>query len=178
MLEFVQMGVTHIFTGYDHLAFLLGIVLIGGAFGRIVKIVTSFTVAHSITLAAAVLGLVELPSRVIESGIALSIMYIAIQNLFFKTFDRRWMFTFLFGLIHGFGFAGALRDLNLSREHLGAALLSFNLGVELGQICIVALLVPILWKIRDKRYHEFVVRAVSVAILVAGSIWLLQRLTG
>ncbi|OHE88677.1 MAG: hypothetical protein A3G75_16640, partial [Verrucomicrobia bacterium RIFCSPLOWO2_12_FULL_64_8] len=156
--QFLQMGVFHILTGYDHIVFLLGLVLIGGSFRNIVKIVTSFTVAHSLTLALAALDVVVLPSRLVESGIALSIMYIAAENLFFKSFDRRWIVTFFFGLVHCFGFAGALRELALSREALGTALFCFNFGVELGQICIVALLLPMVWSLQDKKFSPALVR--------------------
>ncbi len=138
------MGVFHIFTGYDHIAFLLGVVLVGGSFKTIVKAVTAFTLAHSITLALAALDIVLLPSRIVESGIALSIMYIALENIFFRKFDRRWIITFFFGLVHGFGFASALAEVHLSGRLLGTALFAFNLGVEAGQICIVGILLPLL----------------------------------
>ena len=174
---FVQMGVMHIFTGYDHVAFLLGVVLMGGSFRSIVKIVTAFTVAHSITLALATLNLVTIPGRVVESGIALSIMYIALENLFFKKFDRRWIVTFFFGLVHGFGFASALSEIHLTRALLGTALFSFNLGVEIGQVAIVALLLPVLWYLARQSYNALVIRCASATIFLLGSFWLWQRLT-
>jgi len=177
-LQFVRMGAMHIFTGYDHIAFLLGIVLIGGSFPTILKVVTSFTVAHSITLALAALGLVVLPTLVVESGIALSIMYIALENLFFKTFDRRWIVTFFFGLVHGFGFASALAEVHLSGALLATALFSFNLGVEVGQVCIVALLLPGLLYMQHLRLHQLIVRGISVVILALGTFWFWQRITG
>ena len=173
--QFVRMGVLHIFTGYDHIAFLLGVVLIGGTFRSLVKIVTSFTVAHSITLALAALNIVSIPSRIVESGIALSIMYIALENLFFSQFDRRWLVTFFFGLVHGFGFASALREVRLPSGMLGTALFSFNLGVELGQVAIVAILLPLLWQLARTRYRNVVVRAASLAIFFLGSFWFWQR---
>jgi hydrogenase/urease accessory protein HupE len=177
-LQFVHMGIMHIFTGYDHIAFLLGVVLIGGSFGTILKVVTSFTVAHSITLALAALNIVHLPSRLVESGIALSIMYIAIENIFFKKFDRRWIVTFFFGLVHGFGFASALEEVHLSGSILATALFSFNFGVELGQVCIVALMLPALWYLKNYKFHDMVVRAVSTTIFLLGTFWLWQRVTG
>ena len=173
---FVQMGVMHIFTGYDHIAFLLGVVLMGGSFKTIIKIVTAFTVGHSITLALATFNLVAIPGRIVESGIALSIMYIALENLFFKNFDRRWMVTFFFGLVHGFGFASALGEIHLSRNLLATALFSFNLGVELGQVAIVALLLPVLWYLAKQSYHALVVKCCSGAIFLLGSYWLWERL--
>jgi hydrogenase/urease accessory protein HupE len=175
--QFVRMGVLHIFTGYDHIAFLLGVVLIGGTFRSLVKIVTSFTVAHSITLALAALNIVSIPSRIVESGIALSIMYIALENLFFSHFDRRWMVTFFFGLVHGFGFASALREVRLPAGMLGTALFSFNLGVELGQVAIVAILLPLLWELGRTRFRSMVVRVAWMAIFFLGSFWFWQRVT-
>jgi hydrogenase/urease accessory protein HupE len=177
-LQFVRMGVLHIFTGYDHIAFLIGVVLIGGSFKTILKVVTSFTVAHSITLALATLHIVSLPSRWVESGIALSIMYIAVENLLFKTFDRRWLITFFFGLIHGFGFASALEEVHLPQGLLGTALFSFNLGVEMGQLCIVSLLLPLLLYSARLRYHEALVKCCSAVIFLLGSFWLWERVRG
>lgn len=177
-LQFVHMGVMHIFTGYDHIAFLLGVVLIGGSFKTIVKVVTSFTVAHSITLALAALSIVVLPSRIVESGIALSIMYIAAENLFFKQFDRRWIVTFFFGLVHGFGFASVLQELHLAGRLLATALFSFNLGVEIGQVCIVSLLLPLLWYMQKQWYNPWVIRVASTGIFVLGSFWFWQRVSG
>ena len=106
--QFIVLGVEHNLTGYDHLMFLLALIILGGSFTNILKIVTSFTVAHSITLILASLEIVSLPSKLVESVIAASILYVAIENQFVKTTARRWMITFAFGLIHGFGFAGAL----------------------------------------------------------------------
>ncbi len=176
VLQFVHMGIMHIFTGYDHIAFLLGVVLIGGSFKTILKVVTSFTVAHSITLALAAFHLVELPSRLVESGIALSIIYIAMENLFFHKFDRRWIITFFFGLVHGFGFASALQEVHLSRHLLATALFSFNLGVETGQLCIVAALLPGLLYISRLRFNTLIVKGCSAVIFVLGSFWLWQRI--
>ncbi len=176
VLQFVRMGIMHIFTGYDHIAFLLGVVLIGGSFKTILKVVTSFTVAHSITLALAAFRIVELPSRLVESGIALSIIYIAVENLFFDKFDRRWIITFFFGLVHGFGFASALQEVHLSRHLLATALFSFNLGVEMGQLCIVAALLPVLLYISQLRFNTVIVKACSAVIFVLGSFWLWQRI--
>lgn len=180
VLQFVRMGVLHIFTGYDHIAFLLGVVLVGGTFMRIVKIVTSFTVAHSITLALAAFSILSPPSRIVESGIALSIVYIALENLFFRRFDRRWMVTFFFGLVHGFGFASALAEVELKGKLLVTALFSFNLGVELGQVCIVAILIPpLLWLERQREsWHRAVVRGLSAVIFVLGVYWLWERVRG
>jgi hydrogenase/urease accessory protein HupE len=176
-VDFVRMGILHIFTGYDHIAFLLGVVLIGGSFRTILKVVTSFTLAHSITLALAALNIVVLPSRLVESGIALSIMYIALENLFFKKFDRRWIVTFFFGLVHGFGFASALQEVHLSGALLGTALFSFNLGVEIGQVCIVGILLPVLFYMGRLSFSQTLVKVSSFIIFLLGSFWLWQRIT-
>jgi len=176
-LQFVRMGIFHIFTGYDHIAFLLGVVMIGGSFRTILKVVTSFTIAHSITLALAAFNIVVLPSRIVESGIALSIMYIALENLLFKKFDRRWIITFFFGLVHGFGFASALAEVHLSGSLLATALFSFNLGVEVGQVCIVAVMLPVLFCMQRFRFNQAIVRFVSLAIFLLGSFWFWERVT-
>ena len=128
--SFLALGVEHIFTGYDHLMFLVGLLLLGGRFRSLVKIVTAFTIAHSATLVLAALGVVDLPSRVVEPAIALSIAYVGAENFFLKSVDRRWIIAFFFGLIHGFGFAGILRQLGLPEQGLILSLLSFNVGVE------------------------------------------------
>jgi hypothetical protein len=123
----------------------------------------------------AVFNIVNLPSRLVESGIALSIMYIAVENVFFKNFDRRWMITFFFGLVHGFGFASALQEVHLSRQLLATALFSFNLGVETGQLCIVAILLPILLYITRTSIKAFVVKGCSAVIFALGAFWFWQR---
>lgn len=178
VLQFVRMGVMHILTGYDHLAFLFGVVLIGGSFKAILKVVTSFTVAHSITLGLAAFEVVNVPSRLVESGIALSIMYIALENLLFKSFDARWIVTFFFGLIHGFGFASALHEVHLTPQLLATALFSFNLGVEVGQVCIVAALLPALLYLSKLRFNDVIVKACSLAVFAMGSFWFWERAWG
>ena len=168
------MGIHHIFLGYDHVAFLLGLLLMGGSFLNIVKIVTAFTLAHSLTLCLATLDLVTLPARLVEAGIALSIAYVALENLFFTTFDRRWLVSFFFGLVHGFGFANVLQEMHLPTSGLAASLLFFNIGVEVGQLLIVALVVPLLWGLSRTPVHRPAVRLASVAIFAAGAFWLFQ----
>jgi hypothetical protein len=149
--DYLLVGIEHIFTGYDHLAFLFGLLVVAG-FARlraglryVLGVVTAFTVAHSLTLVAAGLDWVRLPSRVVEPAIALSIFYVAMENLFVATPRRRWLLTFGFGLIHGFGFASVLREIGLPARGLVASLLSFNVGVELGQLAVVAAIAPFLW---------------------------------
>lgn len=137
-------GIEHIFLGYDHVAFLIAIVLWAERLWPVIKIVTAFTVAHSITLSLAALEIVVIPSTIVEPAIAASILFVAVENFFSRNVDGRWRVTFAFGLIHGFGFAGALQELGLPKNAIVPALASFNLGVEIGQIAIVAIVVPAL----------------------------------
>jgi hypothetical protein len=182
--RFLRLGIGHIFTGYDHVAFLIGLLLLGGSFKELVQIVTAFTVAHSITLALATLAVVNPTPRVVEPLIAASIVYVAAENLWAlrrgtraAALRHRWMLTFAFGLVHGFGFASVLRELHLPRSGLAAALVTFNLGVEVGQVCIVALAVPLLAALRRTRWFETVgVRLCSLAVGCLGLTWLVQRI--
>jgi hydrogenase/urease accessory protein HupE len=140
--RFGKLGVEHILTGYDHLAFLLGLLVVTASIGSLVRIVTSFTIAHSITLALATLNIVVLPTRLTESAIALSILYVAIENIMGFRAVKRYYITFLFGLIHGFGFSNVLREMDLPRSGLALSLFSFNFGVEVGQLAFVLLVFP------------------------------------
>lgn len=173
--QFVVMGVEHILTGYDHLAFLFALILLGGTFTNILKIVTSFTVAHSVTLILAALDIVALPGRLIESGIALTILYVAVENQFIKNANYRWMLTGAFGLIHGFGFAGALAETQVPKNHFVSALLTFNVGVEIGQLLVVLLVLPLVLYVRRFTWNNLVVRSISFGIAAFGLIWFVQR---
>ncbi|MDA0337911.1 MAG: HupE/UreJ family protein, partial [bacterium] len=172
---FVWLGVEHIWIGYDHIMFLLALIIIGSRLGPLIKIVTAFTVAHSITLILATFELVALPSRLVEAGIAVSIIYVAAENFWLRDARHRWMLTFGFGFIHGFGFASVLRDLGLPREGLIASLLGFNVGVEVGQIVIVAAVFPAILWISRQSFHERAVQVLSGAILLFGLGWLVER---
>jgi hypothetical protein len=138
LLHYARAGVEHIAAGYDHIAFLLAVIVWGRRLWPLVGVVTAFTVAHSVTLTLAVLDLVVVPARLVETLIALSIVYVAAENFFVRDLRRRWILTLVFGLIHGLGFAAVLRDYGLPREALAAALAAFNLGVEAGQLLVVA----------------------------------------
>jgi hydrogenase/urease accessory protein HupE len=174
--SFVRLGVEHIFTGYDHILFLFGLLLIGTTLRSLVAIVTSFTVAHSITLALATLGVVTPVPWTIEAAIALSIAYIGVENIFSRDPKHRWKITFLFGLVHGFGFAAVLRDLNLARSSVASSLFGFNAGVEIGQVAIVCLMYPVLRWLTRSPYRVPVVRFASSAIALVGLIWFYQRI--
>jgi hydrogenase/urease accessory protein HupE len=170
------MGIEHILTGYDHLVFILGLVLARARLRALLSVITAFTVAHSITLALAVLGVWAPSSRIVEPAIALSIAYVGVENFFVKDASKRWRITFPFGLIHGFGFAGALREIALPRSAVPAALVSFNLGVEAGQLAVLAVLLPLLFLLRGRTWFEPLgVRLVSGAVAVAGGIWFVAR---
>jgi hydrogenase/urease accessory protein HupE len=177
--NFVSLGVKHILTGYDHLLFLLGLLLVARGFFSSLGIITSFTIAHSITLAVATLQLVQIPSRIVEPLIAASIVFVGIENLLRGDIPTaRRMVPFGFGLIHGFGFASALREAGIGSGTGGIILplFSFNLGVELGQIMVAAVALPIIWKLREN--PMFITRlapACSAAVVLLGSFWFVQR---
>jgi hypothetical protein len=185
--RFLRLGAEHIFQGSDHIAFLIGVLLLGGSFRQLVGIVTAFTVAHSVTLALATLGWVVPPPRLIEPLIALSIVAVGVENLLSlraplsaervrAAIGHRWRLTFGFGLVHGFGFAGALRALDLPRALLAPSLLTFNLGVELGQLVIVALVWPLLRWLRGVRgMWPAGIRWASAGVAALGVYWLLER---
>lgn len=170
------MGIEHILIGFDHLAFLLGLVLVGGKLRSLLWVVSAFTLAHSITLGLATLGIVTLGPRIVEPLIALSIVYVGIENFFVKDAEARWRITFPFGLIHGFGFAGALAEIKLPQSEIAPALLLFNLGVEAGQIAVIALALPLLIKLQRKAWFEDKgKKALNIALIVAGLFWFVTR---
>lgn len=190
--EYVEQGIWHIWIGVDHILFLVSLLLpavmlwqarrweaVGAfkpAFWEVLKVVTAFTLAHSITLSAATLGWVSLPSRVVESVIALSVVLAAINNLTPRVARARWAVAFGFGLIHGFGFASVLADLGLPESALMVALLGFNLGVELGQLAIVAAFLPVAYAIRRTRFYRSVIMAGgSLAIAAIAGLWFIER---
>ena len=166
---FFMLGVEHIATGYDHLLFLLALILCGGRLVELLKIITAFTIAHSLTLGAAALDLVMLPSTLVESVIALSIAYVAFENLYPRyAVSRRWAVSFLFGLVHGFGFSSVLKEIGLPKDSLLLSLLNFNLGVEAGQLVAVVIAVPLLAWLRSTPFETRVVRGVSLVVLAVG----------
>lgn len=176
--QFIVLGFEHILTGYDHLVFLLGLMIAGASFRAVAKIITSFTLAHSITLALATLDVVRLSPSVVEPLIAASIVYVGIENILRRDLNWRWLLTFGFGLVHGFGFASVLREMGIGAGGASSAipLVSFNLGVELGQIAIASLALPLIWKLKER--PAFVVRyapACSLLISLAGAFWLIER---
>jgi hydrogenase/urease accessory protein HupE len=177
--RYVQMGVEHILTGYDHLLFLLGLVLLGRPIRSLVAAISAFTVAHSITLGLAAFDVWAPSTRIVEPLIALSIAYVGIENWFVYDARGRWRITFAFGLVHGFGFAGALRDIAVPRPRIPMALLGFNLGVEAGQIAVLALLLPlVLFARRLDLWQRAGMRACTGAVAAIGIVWFVVRLGG
>ena len=184
MQRYLVAGIEHIFLGYDHIAFLVGVVLWARRLVPVIKIVTAFTIAHSITLSLAALNIIVLPGVVVEPAIAASIVFVAMENFFSRDIDSRWRVTFAFGLIHGFGFAGALREFGLPANAVVPALAAFNIGVEVGQVAIVSIVVPALIVLdrlmatdRAKPVRAAsLVYALSLLISLLGSYWLLTRL--
>jgi len=180
LLQFVGLGVEHILAGYDHLVFLLGLLIVGAGFKDITKIISSFTAAHSVTLALSTLDVVHISPSFVEPLIAVSIIYVGLENILRRDLKRRWLLTFGFGLVHGFGFAAALRDVGIGSGSTAVIpLVSFNVGVELGQLSIAMVALPIIWRLR--RRSVFVTRfapACSAVIGIAGMAWLVERLLG
>ncbi len=186
---YVKHGVWHIWIGYDHILFLLSLLLpavllpglreqqqrLKAAFHDVLKVVTAFTLAHSITLSLASLSLVSLPSRWVESAIAASVILAALNNLLPLFRGKRPIATFAFGLIHGFGFASVLRDLGLPQGSLLASLLGFNVGVEIGQLAIVAAFLPLAWLLRKTWFYRQVLTVGSLAIALVACVWLVER---
>ena len=176
--RFVASGIHHILVGPDHILFLIGLLLLGGSIRRLAVVVTAFTVAHSITLSAAALNLVSPPARLVEPLIALSIVYVGVDNLMVRGGrDVRMWIAFVFGLVHGFGFASVLREMDLPARALGWSLFSFNLGVEIGQLLVVVAVASALASIRHRsevagRRFAF---AGSLVVVVAGAFWFVQR---
>jgi len=178
--QYFVLGFTHILpNGFDHVLFVLGIFLLTSKWRSIVAQVSTFTVAHSITLALTMYGIVSLPAKVVEPMIALSIAYVAIENLVVSELKPwRLALVFSFGLLHGMGFAGVLRDLGLPRPSFLTALVTFNVGVEAGQLTVIGLafVACAYWQQRDRvTYRRFVVVPASFAIAVVGVFWTVQR---
>lgn len=175
--QFLLLGLKHIFTGYDHILFVISLLFGAKTIRNILSLVTAFTIAHSITLALATLDIVQLPGKFVESAIALSIIYVALINIFNKDSKHQPWLAFGFGLIHGFGFAGILSEMRLDGNHLATSLLSFNIGIEIGQLLIVSLAFPIILWIKKLTLKpiKWVIPGTSVAILAFGLVWFFQR---
>jgi hydrogenase/urease accessory protein HupE len=174
--SFFKLGMLHILTGYDHLLFLLALLLRKQNFKQYAAIITSFTIAHSITISLAVLGIITLPSRFVEAVIAFSIVYVALENIFRKEIRHRWGLTFLFGLIHGLGFANILKEMIIPKSNLAVALVNFNIGIEVVQLALVLLVLPILNYMFKLKSSETIIKIGSIIVAALGAFWLIERL--
>ena len=178
MQTFIPAGIHHILIGPDHILFLIGLLLLGGTWGALVKIVTAFTIGHSITLSLAALNIIIPPARIIEPAIALSIVFVGTDNLVRGSGrDLRAWAALVFGLVHGFGFANVLREFGLPAEALGWSLFSFNFGVEIGQLVVVVIVATSLGIIRRRSSvaGTRVAWAGSILVIAAGAYWFVER---
>ncbi len=191
-IQFIHEGIWHIWLGFDHVLFLLALLLpavlirvegrwqavtdFSAVWWNVIKIVTAFTVAHSLTLSLAALDVVRLPSRLVESTIAASVVLAGLGNLYPMMTNRRWAIAFGFGLIHGFGFAAVLTDLGLPHDSLLLSLVSFNVGVEIGQLAIVAAFLPLAYlNRRSWTYPRLVLTGGSLAVIAIALVWFTER---
>jgi HupE / UreJ protein len=174
-LRLLALGIEHIIEGVDHVLFLLVLLLGLPRLNQAIAVVTAFTVAHSVTLGLAWFGIVALPSWLVEIAIALSIAYVAAENLFRRDMRRRWLLAGAFGLIHGLGFYGALAELGLEGADAATILFGFNLGVEVGQIIILAFAAPVLWWVRRQEWKWVAVRYASVAFMAVALWFVFER---
>lgn len=180
LAEYFRLGVVHILTGFDHLVFLIGVVMIATRTRSVLWAVTAFTLAHSLTLALSAFGVVTVSPALVEPLIALSVAYVGLENFWVRDGGQRYRITFAFGLVHGLGFAGALQEIGLPADRAAAALACFNLGVEVGQLAVLAWVWPLLvWMRRSQRLRlEKLARLVNVALVVLGVTWAIERSLG
>ncbi len=181
-VRFIWMGMGHIFTGYDHILFLLSVILLARNFKQIVILVTSFTLAHSFTLILAGFHIVSLSAHIVEPAIAATILYMAWRNIRSLKdtaeipHEHRVPLTFAFGLVHGLGFASALAETTIPQIFFVPALITFNVGIELGQLSILALVLPILWYIDSTAYRIQILKYFSYCVCFVAAIWILTRI--
>ncbi|MGA8944143.1 MAG: HupE/UreJ family protein [Thermoactinomyces sp.] len=173
--QFIRIGMEHIWFGFDHLAFLAALFVAGGGWKHLLKVITSFTIAHSITLFLAVMDIIAVPSKWVEALIALTIVYVAIENQWFRPPRHRPTIAFFFGLIHGLGFAGSLSEIQLPKDSFLAALFSFNFGVELGQVAVFLCVIPFLLLFRRYVQKKWFVQGASMGIALLGVLWFTER---
>jgi hydrogenase/urease accessory protein HupE len=178
---FLQLGLRHILEGYDHLLFLLGLVIVSREWRSLLSVISAFTIAHSTTLILSALGLIALPPLFTESLIAASIVYVGIENVARSVQRHRWVVAGLFGLIHGAGFSGHLTELLKSVLGMGniwAPLVGFNLGIELGQLIVIMVVFPVMWLVRREGRDRAVVIGASYSIAAIGAILIVWRIWG
>lgn len=182
VLEFIGLGIEHILGGLDHILFVLSLLLVYRSFKHVLQLTATFTIAHSVTLLLAGSGLITLSSRIVEPLIALSIAVMAITTVWFA--KQPWMHNaqvklatvFFFGLFHGLGFAGLLTDIQIPDGQFIPALLSFNVGIELGQLCIVLLALPVIYLFHKRSWYATAIKLLAGFISVVAVVWFFQRL--
>jgi fluoride ion exporter CrcB/FEX len=175
IISFIGLGIEHIWTGYDHILFLISLLMLGGELRYLLKVVTAFSLSHTFTLTLAALNIVSFPSRWVEIIIALSIAYIAAENIWRKEAKARWQLAFGFGLIHGLGFSSALQELELPRTNLLTSLASFSVGIEIGQFAIVLGVYAALWFLRKSAWDLKVRQLISAGVIIMSLIWFWER---
>lgn len=180
---FIVLGINHIFSGIDHILFVISLVLVAMRWRKIAILVSTFTIAHSLTLILSGTGILTISPRIVEPIIALSIAYTALTTVFlakyskiFRKFKHKVWIVFLFGLFHGLGFAGALGDFDIPQEKFISSLLFFNGGVEIGQIVILLVVLPILWFLRKTKYGQKIINIFAIIIIVISMVWFFQRI--
>lgn len=173
--SFFHLGMLHILTGYDHLLFLFSLIIAKQSFKQYAALITAFTISHSFTLTLAVLDIANVPAWIVEPAIALSICYVAVENMLRKTWNRRWMLTFAFGLIHGLGFADILKEMDIPKKELAVDLISFNMGIEAVQLTIVSAALPLIYFLYRWKHARWAMLAGSAATLILGGAWFIQR---
>ena len=182
--DFLKLGMHHILSGPDHVLFVLSLLLVFTGIGSILKFTGTFTIAHSITLILAGSGLLTLSSDIVEPIIALSIAVVAISTVFFK--DNKYLgdirtklgIVFFFGLFHGLGFAGLLQEIQVPEDKFLFSLISFNIGVELGQLLIVLIPLPFIYFFRNKKYYQHSIKVIAASIATVALYWMVQRIIG
>jgi len=180
--DFLKLGIKHILSGPDHILFVLSLLLVFISIAHVLRYTITFTVAHSITLILAGTGILTLSSRIVEPIIALSIAVVALSsvflrnNIFFKNPKLKLATIFFFGLFHGLGFAGLLKEIKVPDDKFLASLLSFNLGIELGQLIIIAAALPFIYLFRNKSWYPLIMKVVAVIISAIAILWVLQRI--
>lgn len=173
--SFFIMGVKHILSGYDHILFLLSVLMMVTTFAGALKVITSFTIAHSITIALAFFDIVSLRPGIVEPLIALSIVYTGVENIIKGDHKWRWMVAFAFGLIHGLGFVGVLKEITISSDELLISLFSFNMGIEAGQVLIASIMAPLIFYIHKRPNSSAILKWSSACIALAGLFWFVRR---
>ncbi len=182
--DFLKLGINHILSGADHILFVLSILLVFESIQKILKLTSTFTIAHSITLALAGFGILTLSPRIVEPFIAFSISFTALTTVFLKDkklpslVKNKVAIVFFFGLFHGLGFAGILKEIGIPSDRFISSLLSFNLGIELGQLCIVALALPVLFIINRQPWRDTFIKIIAVVLTATGIVWGIQRIIG